>query len=97
MDALRFEWDKPKAEANFEKHGISFEEAVSVFYDPAAIEFYDDESSEWEDRFMLLGISSNLNMLLICHCFRESDSVIRIISARKATKNETKFYTGEKP
>jgi uncharacterized protein len=97
MDDLRFEWDKPKAEANLKRHGISFEEAVSVFYDTSAIEFYDDENSEWEDRFLLLGICSNLNMLMVCHCFRESDSVIRIISARKATKNEAKFYTGEKP
>ena len=97
MDALKFQWDKTKAAENFIKHGISFEEAETVFYDPFAIEFYDDENSEWEDRFLLLGISSNLNLLMICHCFRESDSIIRIISARKATKNEAKYYTGEKP
>jgi uncharacterized DUF497 family protein len=96
MDALKFQWDNKKAEENIIKHGISFEEAESVFYDPFAVEFYDDENSEWEDRFLLLGISSNLNILLICHCFRESDSIIRIISARKATKSETKYYTGGK-
>ena len=79
MDALKFQWDNKKAEENIIKHGISFEEAESVFYDPFAVEFYDDENSEWEDRFLLLGISSNLNILLICHCFRESDSIIRII------------------
>ena len=55
-------------------------------------EFYDDDSSEWEDRFLLLGISAKLRLLMICHCYRASDSVIRIISARKATKNESKFY-----
>jgi uncharacterized DUF497 family protein len=97
MDALKFQWDDTKAAENLIKHGISFEEAETVFYDPFAIEFYDDENSELEDRFLLLGISSNLNLLMICHCFRESDSIIRIISARKATKNEAKYYTGEKP
>ncbi len=97
MDALKFQWDDTKAAENQIKHGISFEEAETVFYDPFAIEFYDDENSQWEDRFLLLGISSNLNLLMICHCFRESDSIIRIISARKATKNEAKYYTGEKP
>jgi hypothetical protein len=97
MDALKFQWDDTKAEENIIKHGISFDEASSVFYDPFAAQFYDDENSEWEDRFLMLGISSNLNLLMICHCFRESDSIIRIISARKATKNESKFYTGGKP
>lgn len=97
MDALKFQWNDTKAAENQIKHGISFEEAETVFYDPFAIEFYDDENSQWEDRFLLLGISSNLNLLMICHCFRESDSIIRIISARKATKNEAKYYTGEKP
>ncbi len=97
MNALKFQWDNIKAEENIIKHGVSFEEAASVFYDPFAVEFYDDENSEWEDRFLMLGISSNLNLLMISHCFRESDSIIRIISARKATKNESKFYTGGKP
>ena len=74
------------------KHGVSFEEATTVFYDHRAVEFYDDDSSEWEDRFLLLGISARLRLLMICHCYSASDSVIRIISARKATKNESKFY-----
>ena len=97
MDALKFQWDNTKASENLIKHGISFEEAETVFYDPFAVEFFDDDNSEWEDRFLLLGISSNFNLLMICHCYRESDSIIRIISARKATKNEAKYYTGGKP
>ncbi len=92
MLSLSFEWDGNKARLNEKKHGISFEEAATVFYDEMAIEFYDDEHSEWEDRFLLLGLSSRLNLLLVCHCFNESDGTIRIISARKATKNESKFY-----
>lgn len=74
---------------------MSFEEAKSVFFDEHAIEFYDDGHSEWEDRYLVLGLSSSLNLLLVCHCLRESESVIRIISARKATKKESKHYTGE--
>ncbi|MBM4048497.1 MAG: BrnT family toxin [Planctomycetes bacterium] len=92
MPELRFEWDPHKAEANFRKHGVSFEEARAVFYDEFAVEFYDDEHSEWEDRFLLLGLSSRFRLLLVCHCYRERESVIRIISARKATKNEGKLY-----
>jgi len=92
MKKLRFEWDPAKSKANLTKHGISFEEATTVFYDNRAVEFYDEDSSEWEDRFLLLGISANLRLLMICHCYRVSDSVIRIISARKATKRESKYY-----
>jgi len=92
MRTLRFEWDPAKSKANQDKHGVSFKEAATVFYDNRAVEFYDDENSEWEDRFLLLGISTKLRLLMICHCFRTSDSVIRIISARKATKNESKHY-----
>lgn len=87
-----FEWDERKNQANQRKHGISFEEAKSVFFDEVAVEFYDDTHSEWEDRFLLLGMSATFKILLVCHCFRESESVIRIISARKASKNERKFY-----
>jgi uncharacterized DUF497 family protein len=94
MKELRFEWDEAKAEDNLGKHGVSFEEASSVFYDERAVEFYDDEHSEWEDRFLLLGLSGNLRLLLVCHCHREGESVIRIISARKATKNEARHYQG---
>ncbi len=92
MKKIDFEWDNNKAEINLKKHGISFEEARSVFYDELALEFYDDEHSEWEERFLMLGVSNKLNLLLICHCYRESTGNIRIISARKATKNESKHY-----
>lgn len=92
MKELRFEWDSDKAILNLEKHGISFEEAVSVFYDERAVEFYDDEHSEWENRFLMLGLSARFRLLLVCHCSREDESVIRIISARKATKNEASHY-----
>jgi uncharacterized DUF497 family protein len=92
MKKIKFEWDKHKAQSNLNKHGVSFEEAVSVFYDELAIEFYDELHSEWEDRFLLLGISKKMNLLLICHCYREQNGTIRIISARKATKNEAKHY-----
>jgi len=92
MSGIRFEWDSAKALENLRNHGVSFEEAQTVFYDDFATEFYDDKHSEWEDRFLLLGLSFNLRLLMVCHCFRESESVIRIISARKATANEAKFY-----
>lgn len=92
MKRLRFAWDPIKAKINLHKHGISFEEAQSVFYDENAVEFYDDLHSEWEDRFLLLGISSKLRLLIICHCYRAEDGVIRLISARKATTQETSFY-----
>lgn len=92
MKRLRFAWDPIKAEINLHKHGISFTEAQSVFYDENAVEFYDDLHSEWEDRFLLLGISSKLRLLIICHCYRAEDGVIRLISARKATTQETSFY-----
>ena len=92
MTELHFEWDPAKAEMNQRKHGVAFEEAASVFYDGWAVEFYDDENSEWEDRFLLLGISASLRLLMVCHCCRVGESVIRIISARRATKNEAKHY-----
>lgn len=92
MIEMRFDWEFVKAEENLRKHGISFDEAQSVFCDEYATEFYDDTHSEWEDRFLLLGLSSHLRLVMVCHCYRENDSVIRIISARKATTNETKFY-----
>lgn len=65
---------------------------MTVFYDEAAIEFYDDDHSGQEERFLLLGLSTNMKMLLVCHCYRAEDATIRIISARKATRNEAKFY-----
>ena len=92
MSELRFEWDPSKAKANVKKHGVSFEEAATVFFDDRAVEFYDDSHSDWEDRVLLLGHSSKLRLLLVCHCYRKSDSVIRIISARKSTKKESVLY-----
>jgi uncharacterized DUF497 family protein len=92
MSELRFEWDPFKSKVNRDKHGVSFEEASTVFYDERAVEFYDDDHSEWEDRFLLLGISAKLRLLMICHCFRVDESVMRIISARKATQKEAQFY-----
>ena len=91
---IRFEWNQPKAAANLMKHGVSFEEAQSVFFDEFAIQFFDDEHSTGEDRFILLGMSSNARMLIVCHCERESGELIRIISARRATKREGAFYRG---
>ena len=92
---IKFEWDAVKALKNWEKHGVSFEEASSVFCDEFAVQFYDDGHSELEeDRFLILGISNNSRMLMICHCEKQSGNVLRIISARKATKNERKFYHG---
>lgn len=94
MTELRFEWDEKKNRQNRQKHGVSFEEARTVFFDENAVEFYDEAHSDWEDRFLLLGMSAHLGILLICHCFREQESVIRIISARKATRNEQLSYPG---
>ncbi len=94
MNRLIFEWDNEKNRINQKKHSISFEEAESVFYDDNAIQFWDEDHSDTEDRFLLLGRSSKMRILLIVHCYREQESVIRIISARKATKNESKHYGG---
>lgn len=89
---LRFEWDRTKSVLNKKKHGISFDEASTVFYDEDALEFHDPDHSQEEDRFVLLGLSFKTRMLVVNHCLRESASVIRIISARKATKKEAKAY-----
>ncbi len=92
MSALTFEWDHRKAAANLKKHGIAFEEAQSVFFDERARLIDDPDHSEDEDRLVLLGLSSSLRMLLVCHCYRREGDVIRIISARKATARESKHY-----
>lgn len=92
MDMIRFEWDENKNRINQRKHGVSFEEAKTVFYDGEAIVIDDPEHSKEEDRFIILGLSSRANLLVVCHCCRASETVIRIISARKATKTEAKFY-----
>ena len=89
---IKFEWDPAKAARNIKKHCISFEDAQSVFYDELAIQFFDETHSGGEDRFLMLGMSGNAQLLLVCHCEREDGAVIRIISARKATKQEQSFY-----
>lgn len=95
-EELRFSWDRRKNRENARKHGVSFEEAQTVFFDEHAVEFYDDEHSHEEDRFLMLGLSAKLRMLLVCHCVVESRSTIRIISARKATRNERRYYPWSK-
>jgi uncharacterized DUF497 family protein len=92
MDIISFEWDEKKNSANIKKHNVSFEEAKSVFYDENAKLIPDPDNSEDEERFVIIGISRKLNLLVVCHCYRVSESVIRIISARKAASNETKMY-----
>lgn len=93
MGDLQFEWDEQKNAANRRKHGVSFEEAMSVFSDERALLIDDPEHSDEEDRFILLGISNNLRMLVVCHCYRATDDLIRIISARKATRGEQRQYS----
>ena len=92
---MRFEWDTAKAAANAKKHKVTFEVAKTVFYDDFAVQFFDQEHSSDEDRFLLLGMSSDGRLLLVCHCEREDGDVIRIISARKATETEAQYYRGE--
>lgn len=92
METIKFEWDENKNEINKKKHKISFEEAKTVFYDSEALVIDDPEHSEQEERFIILGLSKKANLLVVCHCYRESETVIRIISARKATRTETKQY-----
>ena len=89
---MRFEWDVEKASTNVKKHGVSFEEASSVFFDDNALLRDDPDHSEEEDRFIILGLSEAANILVVCHCYRMNDEIIRIISARKATSQETKQY-----
>ena len=92
MEELYFEWDENKNIVNQKKHKISFEEAQTVFYDEDALLIDDPDHSEEEERFILLGFSLKANLLVVCHCYRQSDTVIRLISARKATKTEEKAY-----
>jgi uncharacterized protein len=94
---IQFEWDAPKAAANLKKHQVSFEEAKSVFYDEFGVQFFDDDNSLEEERFLMLGMSSEAKLLIVCHCEREDGEVIRIISARKATKRESAFYPSARP
>ena len=92
MNDLKFEWDTNKNHTNQAKHKISFEEAKTVFYDTSAIIIDDPDHSEEEERFIIIGLSRAVNLLVVCHCCREEESGVRIISARKATKTETKQY-----
>lgn len=94
MERLAFEWDESKDRVNQRKHGISFSESRGVFFDDLAVEFYDDKHSDWGNRFLLLGMSPKKRVLLVCHCMRQGGSVIRIISARKASSSEKKLYPG---
>ena len=91
---MRFDWNPSKAAANLKKHQVSFDEAKTVFFDDFAVQFFDEEHSETEERFIMLGMSSNARLLVVCHCERAEGEVIRIISARKATRGESAFYRG---
>ena len=91
---IKFEWHASKAAVNLKKHQVSFEEAQTVFYDDFAVQFFDEQHSQAEERFLLLGMSVHSKLLLVCHCERQGGEVIRIISARKATKRESAFYRG---
>ena len=91
---MKFDWDLTKAAANVKKHQVSFEEAKSVFYDELALQFFDEDHSSGEERFLMLGMSSSARIVIVCHCERDHGGVIRIISARKATKRESAFYHG---
>jgi uncharacterized protein len=92
MNDIRFEWDENKSRENQRKHKVAFDEAQTVFVDENAIRFFDPDHSAEEDRFIMLGMSFILRVLVVCHCYRENDSVIRIISARKADKREQASY-----
>ena len=91
---MDFTWDPNKAESNKKKHKVSFDEAVTVFYDDNALVIEDIDHSKSEERFIILGRSMKMRLVVVCHCFRESDNLIRIISARKANKKEKEQYPG---
>lgn len=92
MKDVAFEWDEAKNKVNVQKHGVSFEEAESVFFDEFALLIADPDHSETEDRFLLLGLSAKLRLLLVCHCFEVDDGLIRVISCRKASRKEMLLY-----
>jgi uncharacterized DUF497 family protein len=94
MGQLRFEWDPKKDVANQRKHGVSFDEATTVFSDERALLIDDPDHSDDEERFILLGLSASLRTLVVCHCYREAEGVIRLISARKASRKERSEYAG---
>ena len=92
MADLRFSWDERKAASNKEKHGVSFDEATGVFFDERALLLEDDDPQKPEERFLLLGLSASLRVLVVCHCETEDGQEIRIISARRANRAEQKQY-----
>jgi len=92
MEGIQFTWDESKDRTNRKKHGVSFMEAQTAFFDEKAKLYFDPDHSEDEDRFLLLGVSMSLRVLVVCHCYRQNDTVIRIISARKADKGEQSDY-----
>ncbi len=92
MDEIEFDWDELKAITNERKHGVSFEEAQTVFYDEAARLSYDPNHSQTEDRYLILGMSDLLRLLVVCHSYQPPNELIRIISARQATKQERQQY-----
>jgi len=94
MDGLNFEWDRRKEAANRKKHRVSFEEARTAFFDENARFMVDPDHSDEEERFVLLGLSSRLRLLVVCHCYRQEPETIRIISARKADRSERRKYEG---
>jgi uncharacterized DUF497 family protein len=94
MDHILFDWDEEKNQKNVQKHKVSFKEAKTAFLDPNALLIFDPDHSKDEERFILLGMSQKLNLLIVCHCYRSNDEIIRIISARKADSIETKTYGG---
>ncbi len=96
MNSIKFAWDNQKALSNKKKHGIDFSEAKTVFFDENAKVIDDPEHSDTKDRFIILGLSSYARTLVVCHCYQEANRVIRIISARKATKNKSKQYGGHR-
>ncbi|GHU18677.1 hypothetical protein FACS1894163_10960 [Spirochaetia bacterium] len=87
-------WDPDKEKINISKHKVSFDEAKSVFFDPNAKVIHDPDHSIDEERFIILGLSKKLNLLVVCHCYKENEDIIRIITARKATKQEMDQYGG---
>jgi len=93
MDFVSFKWNEKKSKTNFNKHKVTFDEAQTAFFDSNARIIFDPDHSKDEDRFVLLGLSSVLRLLVVCHCCRENNGkIIRIISARKANKQEQKQY-----
>lgn len=92
MKKLIFEWDDNKDKSNLKKHGVTFKEAQTAFYDEYAIQFFDPDHSEDEDRYILLGTSFKLRTIVVCHCYRKEETVVRIISARKADREEEQAY-----